>query len=185
VAGISAGDGSLLWETTDWKISIATIPSPLALAGGRILLSGGYNAGSLLLELKETNGAISASVARRISSEVFGATQQTPIAAEGFIYGVRPSGQFTCLTENGGVVWASPPGASFGLGSFILADGIFYVMNDSGKLTMVEATPERFHRLGEFQVLQGRESWAPLALVDGRLFARDLTRLACLDVAAH
>ena len=50
VAGISAQDGSLPWETAAWKISIATVPSPLVLDGGKILLSGGYNAGSLLLQ---------------------------------------------------------------------------------------------------------------------------------------
>ena len=31
VVGVSAKDGSILWETTDWKISIATVPSPLIL----------------------------------------------------------------------------------------------------------------------------------------------------------
>ena len=34
VVGVSAKDGSLLWETTDWKISIANIPSPVILDDG-------------------------------------------------------------------------------------------------------------------------------------------------------
>jgi outer membrane protein assembly factor BamB len=38
--------------------------------------------------------------------------------------------------------------------------------------------------LGEAQVLKGRESWGPMALVNGRLLVRDLTRLACLEVSA-
>jgi hypothetical protein len=58
------------------------------------------------------------------------------------------------------------------------------VLNDSGKLTLVKATPERYHQLAEAQVLHGLESWAPMALVNGHLFARDFTRLACFDVAA-
>ena len=41
------------------------------------------------------------------------------------------------------------------------------------------------HLLAQSQVLKGRESWAPLALAGGRLIARDLTRMACLDVARH
>ena len=52
VVGVSAKDGSILWETTDWKISIATVPSPLILSDGRIFLTGGYNAGSLMLQLR-------------------------------------------------------------------------------------------------------------------------------------
>src|SRR5262249_18545280 len=38
VVGVSAEDGTLLWETTAWKISIATVPSPLILPNGRIFL---------------------------------------------------------------------------------------------------------------------------------------------------
>jgi len=37
VVGVSAKDGRLLWETTDWKISIATVPSPTILDDGRHL----------------------------------------------------------------------------------------------------------------------------------------------------
>src|SRR5690348_12456748 len=51
VAGVSATNGAVLWETTAWKISIATVPSPLVLPEGKIFLSGGYNAGSLMLQV--------------------------------------------------------------------------------------------------------------------------------------
>ena len=76
-------------------------------------------------------------------------------------------------------------GDPFGLGPFLLADGLFYVMNDSGKLSLVEATSARFNLLAQATVLNaGHESWGPLALAGGRLLARDFTRLVCLDVAA-
>jgi outer membrane protein assembly factor BamB len=52
VVGVSAADGTILWETTDWKISIATVPSPLVLDGGRVFFSGGYNAGSLMMQVE-------------------------------------------------------------------------------------------------------------------------------------
>ena len=45
VAGVSAEDGEILWDTTEWKISIATCPSPLVLPEGKIFCSGGYNSG--------------------------------------------------------------------------------------------------------------------------------------------
>jgi hypothetical protein len=51
-------------------------------------------------------------------------------------------------------------------------------------LSLIEATPEQYHQLAQVRVLQGTESWAPMALVNGRLLARDFTRLACLDVGA-
>lgn len=179
-----ASDGSLLWETVDWKISIATVPSAVVLDGGKVFLSGGYNAGAMMLQLKEEAGKVKAQTAFRLAPEIFGATQQTPILHEGNIYGVRPDGQFVCLDPSGKIVWASGSGAQFGIGPFMLAGGLFFVMNDSGKVSLVEATSAGYKQLAEAQLLKGRESWAPLAIAGTRLIARDLTRMACFDVGA-
>lgn len=185
VVGVSAKDGQLLWETTEWKIGIATVPSPLVLDGGRIFFSGGYNAGSLMLELGKEGENFTVKSPFRLAPEVFGATQHTPILHQGYLYGVRPDGKFVCLDLDGKPMWTSDAGQDFGLGSFVMADGIIYAMNDTGKLRMIEATPGNYHLLGEAQVLKGRESWAPPAIAGGRLLVRDLTRLVCLDVAKH
>jgi outer membrane protein assembly factor BamB len=185
VAGVSAQDGSLLWETSDWKISIATVPSPLILNDGRILLSGGYNAGSLMLRVRKDGAQFVPEALFKLGPEVFGATQHTPILFQDHIYGVRPDGRFVCLGLDGKVVWTSDAGQQFGLGSFVLGDGKIYAMNDSGLLRLIEASPARYNLLAQAQVLKGRESWGPLALAGGRLIARDFTRMVCLDVAQH
>jgi outer membrane protein assembly factor BamB len=183
VVGVSARDGAILWETTAWKISIATVPSPVVLEGGRIFLSGGYNAGSLMLQLKKDGGRFAAGTAYKLEPEIFGATQHTPVIYENHIYGVRPDGKFACLTLEGKTVWVSDSGQQFGLGPFMLAGGLIYAVNDTGLLRLIEASPEKYKLLAQAQVLKGRESWGPLALAGGRLFARDLTRMVCLDVS--
>ena len=100
VAGVSAKDGALLGthrlENQHRHRAIA-----LVLDGGRIFLSGGYNAGSLMLQLKEDNGKLVPQVAFKLAPEVFGATQHTPIYHDGHIFGVRPDGQFVCLDLSG------------------------------------------------------------------------------------
>lgn len=182
VVGVSARDGTLLWETAGWKISIATVPSPLVLPGGRIFLSGGYNAGSLMLQVKKEQGRWQAQTLFKLDPQVFGATQHTPIFYDNHIYGARADGRFVCLDLEGKVAWTSDPGQQFGLGSFLVADGVIFAMNDSGLLRLFEANPQKYNLLSQAQVLKGHESWGPMALVDNRLFARDLTRLVCLDV---
>jgi outer membrane protein assembly factor BamB len=184
VVGVDAKDGALLWETPAWKISIATVPSPVPLPDGRIFLSGGYEAGSMMLQLKEENGRLTATNLFRLPANVFGATQHTPVLRDGHLFGVRPNGQFVCLGLDGKVVWAGPVSQQFGLGSFLMAGGLIYAVNDSGRLNLIEATTARWNPLACAQVLKGRESWGPMALVGGRLLLRDLTRLVCLDVAA-
>jgi outer membrane protein assembly factor BamB len=98
---------------------------------------------------------------------------------------VRADGKFVCLSQDGKVVWTSSSAPQFGLGSFIMADGLIYALNDSGLLRMVEVNPEKFNLLAQAQVLEGRESWGPMALAGNRLIARDLTRMVCLDVGKH
>ena len=119
----------------------------------------------------------------RLTPEVFGGTQHTPILHDNHLYGVRWDGKFTCLTLDGKVVWTSGSAPRFGLGSFIVADGLIFAMNDAGLLRLLEATPQKYTPLAQAQVLQGRDSWAPLALAGGRLIVRDLTRMVCLEVA--
>ena len=182
VVGVSSKDGQILWETTDWKISIATVPSPLALGDGRIFFSGGYNAGSMMMQVKKKGSVFVAETLYKLEPEVFGAIQQTPIIKDGHIYGVRQDGRFVCLTLDGEPVWSSPRGQPFGLGPFLIANGLIYAMNDSGLLRLIEATPAGYQLLAQAQVLQGRESWGPMAIVGGRLLARDFTRMVCLQV---
>ncbi len=184
VVGVDAKDGALLWDSGDWKISIATVPSPLPLLDGKIFFTGGYNAGSLMLHLEHKDGKLTARALFKLAPEVFGATQHTPILKDTQIYGVRADGRFVCLGLDGKVAWDSGPGAAFGLGSFLLAGDLIFAINDSGKLRLIEASPARFNLLGETQPLNGRESWAPMALAGDRLLIRDLTRLVCLEVSA-
>jgi outer membrane protein assembly factor BamB len=185
VVGVDANDGTMLFESSDWKISIATVPSPLPLPDGRIFFTGGYNAGSLMAQLESANGRFAFKSLFRLPPTVFGATQHTPIYRDGHLYGVRADGRFVCLGLDGKVVWASGAAETFGLGSFLMADDVIFALNDNGRLSLIAATPTRWQLLGQTQILQGRESWAPMALVGNRLLARDLTRLVCLDVAAR
>jgi outer membrane protein assembly factor BamB len=181
VAGIAADDGSILWETPDWKISIATVSTPVPLPDNRIFLSGGYEAGSMMLQISGETASFAAKPLFRLDAETFGATQQTPIFYQDHIYGVRPNGELVCLDTAGKVLWTS--GAKrFGLGPFIIADGRILVLDDDGDLTMAEAVPTGYKELATAKVLSGHDAWGPPALA-GRLFiVRDLTRMTCLDL---
>ncbi|MBK9140024.1 MAG: PQQ-like beta-propeller repeat protein [Verrucomicrobia bacterium] len=184
VVGVAADGGQLLWETTDWKITIATVPAPVVVGDGRLFLSGGYNAGALLLQLVEKDGKITAQTIRRYDPQVFGSTQHTPIFHANHIFGIRPDGKFVCLNLESGVVWTSEPGSNFGLGPYLRAADVIFVLSERGSLALVEATPAGFNRLATAEIFKGHEAWGPMALVDGRLLLRDYSRLFCLDVAA-
>ena len=182
VVGVSANDGAVLWETDKWVISIATVPTPIDVGDGKLFFSGGYNAGAKMLQLKMSEGKIEVVELFHLAANDFGATQQTPILYQNHIYGVRPDGQLACLDLAGKVVWTSGGKDKFGLGPFLIASGKLFVMNDDGVLTLAEASPAGYHFLVKNRVLNGHDSWAPLALAGGRLLARDLTQMVCLDI---
>ena len=119
----------------------------------------------------------------KLGPAVFGSTQHTPIFFDGHLYGVREKDkQLVCLDLDGRVVWSSGSQHRFGLGPYLIADGLIYVLNDEGRLTLAEATPEGYQQLAQAQVLDGHDSWGPMAMAAGRLIVRDLTHMVCLDV---
>jgi outer membrane protein assembly factor BamB len=183
VAGIRAGDGALLWSTDAWKTSIATIPTPVPLGGDRLLLAGGYNSGAAVLRVTRRGDTFLAEVLYRLPAGVFGADMQTPVLREGFVYGIRPGGELVCMDPAEGTIrWSSGPAHRFGLGPFTAADGKLYVMDDAGQLTMARLTPTGFKPLASTRILAGPDAWGPMAVAGGRLIARDLTRMVCVDI---
>jgi len=181
-AGISAQDGSILWQTSNWNIRIANIPSPLPLDNGKIFFSGGYNSGSMMIELEQKDGQIAPKVLFKLSPDVFGSPQHTPIFYKGHIYGVRPDGQLVCLDTGGNIMWTSTNANKFGLGPYTIINGLIYVMDSEGTLSLVKAQPSSYIQLARAKVLEGPDSWGPMAFASGRLILRDLNKMICLDI---
>ena len=185
VVGVSAKDGSPLWETPEWTVSTANVPTPVDVGGGRLFLCGGYNAGAMMLGLKSGGGKVTPEVIYRLKPNVYGSQQQTPILYKGYLYGTAPNSQFVCLDLNGNLKWSSGSTKRFGLGPYMVAGGMLYVMNETGELALVEPSPSGYREMARAKVLNGPEAWGPLAIAGGLLLARDLTSMVCLDVRAR
>ena len=179
VVAISPSDGRLLWEFSDWTVNTANAPSPVPIGDGRIFLCGGYGAGSMMIKVA---GAKVSSLGH-IGQNVFGSHQQTPILYNGYLYGVSIGDQqLVCLDLKGNRVWSSGHTAKFGLCPYLIAEGIIYVLDEGGNLTLVEANPSGYKQLAQAKVLDGSHPWGPMALVGGRLICRDMSTMVCLDV---
>ena len=185
VVGVSAQDGSVLWKTPEWRIRIAACPSPVPVGEGRIFLTGGYNAGGMMLQLKEQDGKLVAEPLFRLKPKVFDSPQHSPIFYQGHLYAVRSDGQLACMALDGKVQWASGRNDRFGLGPYLIANGLLFVMDDKATLTLAEATPGGYRKLAQARILdEAHDAWGPMALAAGRLILRDVTRMVCLDVRA-
>ncbi len=186
LAGISAADGTLLWSFP-WKFNQAVAPSPLVIGDGRIFMTSLYNADSVMIRVKRDGDRFAAEKVFGLPSTEWNSEVHTPILYKDhmFAVGKRGRGLFTCLDLNGRIVWTSEGKATFGLGSFLLADGMFFVLDgDTGMLRLIEANTKEYKELAGAQVLSGDNVWGPMALVDGKLVLRDMSKMVCVEVGA-
>lgn len=182
VVGIDAATGRLLWKFPGWRIKIATVPTPVDLGDGRLLFTGGYDAGAMMVRLVRAGDGITVEKQWETKPKVFGSDQQTPIYYQGFIYGVIPGGRLACITPEGQQRWVldRPP---LGLGPYLMIAGRLLALGDNPPvLHLFEVGPNGARPLAAHPVLGGHDAWAPIAFVAGRVIVRDLTTMECLDL---
>lgn len=193
VAGIAADGpqkGKILWESSEWNHPVVA-PSPACLPGGKIFLSAGYGAGSMLLQLKEKEGAFQVEILDEYApKDGLSSEQQTPIYYDGYLYGILPKdagalrNELVCVHPDNArkIVWSSGKAHRFGLGPYILADGKFYILDDRAVLTIAKAGKTHYEQLDQVQLFEGFDAWAPFALADGFMILRDSKQMICIDL---
>jgi outer membrane protein assembly factor BamB len=188
LAGISADKadrGRLLFLHRAWNNAVVA-PSPVAFADGRVFLTAGYGGGSMMVRLTPGSGEWqSATVYSYRPKEGLACEQQTPILSGGLLYGVMPKdsgeykSQFVCFDpDKRSILWATGKSLTFGLGPFLLADGTFLILSETGTLTALTANRAGYKIIGQVEVIpHARDAWGPLALAGRTLLLRDSTRL--------
>lgn len=182
--------GTLLWENKDWAPSVIA-PAPVYLGNQQVYITGGYGAGGAILNIGQSNGKFSATLAQKFApQEGLASEQQTAIVHKGYIYGITPKdaganrNQFMCyavgdLTKP---VWQSERTNRYGLGPFMLINDKFLILNDEGTLSMIEASTTGFTLLNQHRFFEGHDAWGPFAFANGYLLLRDSQNIYCLDL---
>jgi outer membrane protein assembly factor BamB len=194
LVGIAAdGDdaGSVLWSTTVWNHSVVA-PSPVCLPDGRIFMTAGYGAGSMMAQLSVNNGKFSIQVLSKYPPrEGLASEQQTPVYWEGHLFGIMPKdgganrNQLVCVHPDNPQqpVWTSGAESRFGLGPYFIADNKLFILNDNGTLYIAKPDTEKYIEVDEAKIIEdGHDAWAPFAIADGYLVMRDATNMVCIDL---
>ena len=69
----------------------------------------------------------------------------------------------------------------YGWGQVLLAEDTLIVQADTGEVVLVEATPEKFHELARYPMLEGK-TWTNPALSGNRLLVRNDRWAACYEL---
>jgi hypothetical protein len=185
VNGLDPQTGKVLWTYTNWQCSIPA-PQPVDAGEGRILVTGGYTAGSAMIKVeKKADGTYG--VTELYKNPDFGSHTQPPIFHAGHFYSHytvnERSDGLVAMSVDGQIKWKTDQQPPFVRGGAILADGLLLTTDGDTKLYLVEPSPSAFKPLASAVVLEKGDNWAPLALVDGKLLIRGQKELKCLQVA--
>ncbi len=165
------------WRSrTHASVNAAT---PLVL-GNEIFLSSSYETGAILLRV---NGRKVQQVWS--SDEALSNHYATSVYRDGFLYGYhgRQEGRpaLRCIEWGTGKVrWSED---EFGTGTATLASDRLLLMHEDGRLIIARATPDKFTRISEAQILPNGVRAHP-ALADGLFFARSKDKMVCVDLRA-
>ncbi len=193
VVGIAAEGpdaGKVLWESLKWGCSVVA-PAPVCMPDGKVFLTAGYGAGSMVFQVSEENGNFSIEKLYDYKpKDGLSCEMQTPVFYDGMVYGIMPKdaaalrNQLVCVDPNDfrKIVWSSGKTNRFGLGPYIIADGKFYILSDDGTLSIVRPNKTEFILMDQLKVFEAHDAWAPMAIADGYLLLRDDGKMICLDM---
>lgn len=187
VAGLSVDKGQVLWSYDGWQCYIA-IPYPTVLPDDRLFITGGYEAGTAMIQVKRTGKDFEAK--ELFTTAECGSQIHQPLLFENHLYINSNSNErqdgLMCMTLDGEIRWRTKdtPGAPmFERGNLLLVDGMIVALDGkTGVLHLVEPSPEGYKELARTPMLGGKEIWAPMALADGKLVLRDQGQMKCLDL---
>lgn len=182
--------GEISWQTKEWDHSVIA-PSPLMLPDGKIFVTAGYGAGSMLLKVTKNENEFQVDVIKTMSpKEGLASEQQTPLFYQEMVWGIHPKDagarrqQLACYHPDdlSTPVWTSGKERRFGLGPYLIADEKLLVLNDDGELFLLEANTNKYIELARSKVLGGHDAWGPMVLINGLLLLRDSKQMICLDL---
>lgn len=186
--GVDAQTGKQLWFFP-WKFNTAVCSMPLPLGSSKFLLTAGYHAQTVVCQVTHSGNEWTAKEVVSLPPPTAGWNSEvhTPIFYKDRVFGIgkKQRGLWTCLDQQGKELWTSEHHASFELGGYVLADGMFIVVEGTtGMVRMLDANADHYEELGSFQLLTGPDAWAPPVISHGRLLVRDMAKLICVDISA-
>lgn len=184
VNGLDPHSGKVLWTYANWQC-IIPVTQVVDAGQGRVLVAGGYGAGSALIKIEKKGDTYS--VSELFKNPDFGSHTQPPILHEGIFYSHYTTNErsdgLVAMSMDGHVLWKTGQEPPFVRGGSILVDGLMLMTDGNTKLYLVEPSPAAFKPLASAVILEPGDNWAPLALADGKLLVRGQKELKVFQVA--
>ena len=101
------------------------------------------------------------------------------------LYGIRVNGEFVCMDLDGNFLWTSGKKrpTSTSVPTSMSAQGLIYALDGHGRLDLLKVDHTKYVKLASHKVFTTKTRGGPMALAGGRLIARDVKKMICIDVS--
>lgn len=195
VCGISAEDndrGRLLWQTNEWNPA-TTAASPVLLENNDIAVFGSYGAGGARLRIAYDGSSFSVTVIETHKAmEGASSDQHTPIITGNLLWTVMPENagplkkQLVCynVSDLRTPVWTSGKENRYGrgLGPYIVSGDRMFLLDDDANMYIFKLESSGAVLMSQYSILDGIETWGPMALAGNYLLMRDSHNLVSLFI---
>lgn len=184
VPGLASYDletGKQLWSI-DWvSWQDMNISQPLVVGGDRVFLSSQPRVGGGLFRVEQKSEDWT--VTPLWQNKYLHTNFNNPVAVGDYIFGLSGSrGLLVCLdAKDGKRMWSN---GRYGAGQMLVVGDKLLIQAESGELALVGADPQAWREYGRFRVLDGAKSWNNPAMAGNRLYLRNHTEMACVEVPA-
>jgi outer membrane protein assembly factor BamB len=178
VYGADTETGKLLWSVEFENDRSNNVADPI-FHDGHVFASSGYGKGSILIELKTSDGKVIPETVWQ--TDLMDNHHGGVILHDGYLYGAGHSarGWFCLDFVTGKQMWNTQ-----GKGSLFYADNMFYLLEEKGTMKLVRATPEKYDIVSSFEVPEGGKGmhWTHPVVCGGRLYVRHTDKLFAYDI---
>ncbi len=175
---VDTRDGKVAWSYP-WITNPDVHAADPLVVGNRVFVSSNYGRGCALIDFTDDNPRLvweNTNMASHFSGFVY---------IEGYIYGnsgsaISRSGLFRCIDiDTGEIQWSE----NMGLGSLIAVGDKLILLNERGRLSVAEISPEAYREISFVELPQDLY-WSPPVFVGGYLFIRNLSGdVVCIDLS--
>ncbi len=180
IAGHDLATGKSLWRYPFPTFNGINAGQPLVLPDNQVFISSGYDAGSVLLQIANSDEQWSADPlwkSRRMKCKMGSA-----IYHDGYLYGLD-DGILTCLDAKTGTrQWKA---GRYGHGQILLRNDVLVIMAEKGDLVLVALNPKEHVELSSMPALPGGKTWNAPALADNQLLLRNHFEAVLLELAVQ
>ncbi len=178
VSGCDVSSGEELWFYPWTNITALNIAQPIVLPDKSLFISSGYGSGSAVLDISQEDDEWQVKP-RWITRNKFKLKFNGGIYRDGYVYGLD-EGILSCFDVSAGKrMWKR---GRYNFGQIVMVGDDLLVSAESGKVVLVEVTPNQAREVAGFQAISGK-TWNHPVVNRGRLYIRNGEEAACYDLS--